>query len=61
MFNSKTVDSSWKRTRVKPNDPQKIDEQKKYTSKAFYTNVIGNLMYAMLCVIPHISFAIGIG
>ena len=37
-----------------------MDEERKYMSKVLYSNVVGSLMYIMVCTRPDISLAIGV-
>ena len=37
-----------------------MDEERKYMSKVLYSNVVGSLMYAMVCMRPNTSHAVGV-
>ena len=37
----------------------KTEEEREYMSKVPYSNVVGSLMYAMVCARPDISHAVG--
>ena len=37
-----------------------MDEKHEYMSKVLYSNVVGSLMYAMVCTRPNTSHAVGV-
>ena len=37
-----------------------MDEEREYMSKVPYSNVVGSLMYVMVCTRPNISRAVGV-
>ena len=39
-----------------PKTPQEVEDMRRY----FYASVVGSLMYAILCTIPNICYAVGI-
>jgi len=61
MHYSKPVDTPVENSlTISLNQWPKIDKEKAMMNNVPYTNVVGSLMYVMLCTRPDICFAIGL-